>query len=172
MTKETTNIYADNEKLYPILCAWKKQIAETGDRKMPNELGAAIMDIANGLSRRYNFNRYSEDWKMDMIDDGISAAISGLHNFDETRYTNVYGYINKACWQAFVTRILYEKKENAKKYKFFLEHVYDCEDSDIVSIADEGFIQDLHDKLSQYEASATKTKDKEAEVFPTLEDFL
>ncbi|UQJ95748.1 sigma factor for late transcription [Klebsiella phage CPRSB] len=114
MTKETTNIYADNEKLYPILCAWKKQIAETGDRKMPNELGAAIMDIANGLSRRYNFNRYSEDWKMDMIDDGISAAISGLHNFDETRYTNVYGYINKACWQAFVTRILYEKKRTRR----------------------------------------------------------
>ena len=90
----------------------------------------------------------------------------------QSHYTNVYGYINKACWQAFVTRILYEKKENAKKYKFFLEHVYDCEDSDMVSIADEGVIQDLHDKLSQYEASATKTKDKEAEVFPTLEDFL
>ena len=170
----TTKIYADNEKLYPAMCKWKQQIRETGDRKMPDELGIAIMDIAHGLARRYNFNRYSEDWKMDMIDDGISATISGLHNFDETKYTNVYGYINKACWQAFVTRILYEKKENAKKYKYFLEHVYDSDDADMTSIADETFIQDIHDKLNQYEESAKKPKDKIEVVdeSPTLEMFL
>lgn len=169
----TTNIYADNEKLYPVLCAWKQKLRETGDRKIPDELGLAILNIANGLVRRWNFNRYSEDWKMDMVDDAISASISGLHNFDETKYTNVYGYINKACWQAFVTRILYEKKESAKKYKFFLEHVYDSEDTDMVSIADETFIQDIHDKLTQYEASASKKKEKpEEEPSPTLEMFL
>ena len=109
-----------------------------------------------------------------MIDDGISATISGLHNFDETKYTNVYGYINKACWQAFVTRILYEKKENAKKYKYFLEHVYDSDDTDMTTIADETFIQDIHDKLNQYEESAKKPKDKIEVVdeSPTLEMFL
>lgn len=169
----TTNIYADNEKLYPILCAWKQQIRETGNRKMPDELGIAIMQIANGLARRYNFNRYSEDWKADMIDDGISATIAGLHNFDETKYKNVYAYINQACWRAYVTRILYEKKENAKKYKYFLEHVFDADDSDMVSIADEAFIQDMHDKLNQYEATAFKVKEKpEKDASPTLEMFL
>lgn len=169
----TTNIYADNEKLYPILCEWKKQLRETGNRKMPDSLGLAIMQIAQGLARRWNFSRYSEDWKADMIDDGISAAIAGLHNFDETKYKNVYAYINQACWRAYVTRILYEKKENAKKHKFFLEHVYDSEDSDLVSIADEAFIQDIHDKLTQYEATAFKVKEKpEKDASPTLEDFL
>lgn len=169
----STNIYADNEKLYPVLCAWKKQIKETGDRTMPDELGISIMNIAHGLARRYNFNRYSEDWKADMIDDGIYAAIAGLHNFDETRYTNVYGYINKACWQAYVTRILYEKKENAKKYKYFLEHVFDGDDEDLNLIADQTFIQDIHDKLNQYEAKAFKQKDKpEPDASPTLEMFL
>lgn len=169
----TTNIYADNDKLYPVLCAWKQQIRETGDRKMPDELGLAIMNIAHGLARRYNFNRYSEDWKIDMIDDGISASIAGLHNFDETQYTNVYAYINQACWRAYVTRILYEKKENAKKFKYFLEHIYDSEDEDLTLIADEAFIQDIHDKLNQYEATAFKVKEKpEQEASPTLEMFL
>lgn len=169
----TTNIYADNEKLYPILCEWKKQIRETDDRKMPDELGVAIMNIAHGLARRYNFNRYSEDWKSDMIDDGICATIAGLHNFDETRYTNVYGYINQACWRAYVTRILYEKKENAKKHKYFLEHVYDSDDEDLNLIADQTFIQDIHDKLNQYEATAFKVKEKPEEIaYPTLEMFL
>lgn len=169
----STNIYADNEKLYPILCEWKKQIRETDDRKMPDELGVAIMNIAHGLARRYNFNRYSEDWKSDMIDDGICATIAGLHNFDETRYTNVYGYINQACWRAYVTRILYEKKENAKKHKYFLEHVYDSDDEDLNLIADQTFIQDIHDKLNQYEATAFKVKEKPEEIaYPTLEMFL
>lgn len=168
-----SNIYADNEKLYPILCEWKKQIRETDNRKMPDELGIAIMNIAHGLARRYNFNRYSEDWKLDMIDDGICATIAGLHNFDETRYSNVYGYINRACWRAYVTRILYEKKENAKKHKFFLEHVYDSDDEDMNLLADQTFIQDIHDKLNKYEATTNKQKEKaESIASPTLESFL
>lgn len=168
----TTNIYANNEVLYPILCDWKKQIAETGNRKMPETLGVAIMNIANGLARRFNFSRYSEDWKMDMIDDGIEATIAGLHNFNTEKYNNVYAYINQACWRAFVTRIGYEKKEMAKKYKFFLEHVYDDSDEEMTRLADETFIQDIHDKLNNYEISATKVKEKPpADEFPTLEMF-
>ncbi|QPI18005.1 sigma factor for late transcription [Pectobacterium phage POP12] len=166
------NIYANNDVLYPALCAWKKQLNETGNRKMPDILGSAIMNIANGLIHRWNFNGYSEDWKLDMVDDGIEAAIAGLHNYDETQYTNVYGYINKTCWMAFVGRIMREKKETAKKYRFFLENVYDSGDEDLNKIADENFIQDMHDKLNQYEKSANKVKEtKIADESPTLEMF-
>ncbi|WWQ13113.1 RNA polymerase sigma-like factor [Morganella phage vB_Mm5] len=142
------NIYADNNVLYPIICKWKQDRKTNPTARMPEELGEAILDIAHGLVKRWNFNQYT--WKQDMVDDAIAACVSGLHNFDETRYDNVYGYINKACWQAFLMRIYIEKAEDAKKWKMFLE-TYDANDDDMVQLANDDFVNDIHKKIAEYE---------------------
>lgn len=172
--------YVNNKELYKSICSWKEKCRESeaagGPRvvKQNDTIGLAIMLIAEGLSKRFNFSGYTQSWKQEMISDGIEAAIKGLINFDETKYDNPHAYITMACFNAFVQRIKKERKEMAKKYSYFVHNVYDSRDDDMVALADETFIQDIYDKMTQYESSTYKApgsakKSEPVEEGPTLE---
>ncbi|HFG0935063.1 TPA: RNA polymerase subunit sigma [Klebsiella pneumoniae] len=164
--------YVNNKELYKAICAWKEQVrnAPEGTKVRQNDtIGLAIMLIAEGLSKRFNFSGYTQSWKQEMIADGIEAAIKGLHNFDETKYTNPHAYITMACFNAFVQRIKKERKEMAKKYSYFVHNVYDSRDDDMVALADETFIQDIYDKMTQYETSAYKAPGSDKKSEPVSE---
>lgn len=174
----TKNNYVNNKELLKAISEWKEKLRANKD---PNKIirqndiiGLAIMLIAQGLSKRFNFSGYTQSWKEEMIADGIEAAIKGLHNFDETKYDNPHAYITMACFNAFVQRIKKERKEMAKKYSYFVHNVYDAGDDDIVGMADETFIQDIYDKMTQYETSLIKTpgSDKSDEPKEGELDFL
>lgn len=163
--------YVDNWSIYLALREWKKQCKFAG-KQLPvtDEIGYAIMQIANNLVRRFNFCNYTQDWKEAMVGDGIDACLKGISNFDTDKYTNVYGYITKACFRAFVQRIWKERAETATKYKYFVSHVYDGNDEDMYQMADEAFIQDIHDKISAFdEALERKKKKPEQETEPESE---
>lgn len=160
-TEQVKHNYVNNKELYKAICEWKKQCAEKGEIVKQNDtIGRAILLISKGLSKRFNFSGYTPAWKEEMIGDGIEAAIKGLINFDETRYDNPHAYITMACFNAFVQRIKKERKQTAVKYSYFINNVYDSRDPEMTSMADETFIQDIYDKMTQYEAS-TKAQPKE-----------
>lgn len=170
-TKPKIN-YVNNKELYAAIVDWKKKCAEAGHQVKQNDtIGMGIILIAEGLSHRFNFSGYTGTWKQEMISDGIEASVKGLINFDETKYFNPHAYITQACFNAFVQRIKKERRENASKYSYFINHVYDANDDDMVAIADEDFIQDIFDKLQQYESSQKTAKKVDAPDIPTL-DFL
>lgn len=150
--------YVNNKELLQEIIDWKQRIKDNPGKvvRMSDKMGLAIMLISQGLSKRFNFSGYTQSWKQEMIDDGIEAAIKGLINFDETKYNNPHAYITQACFNAFVQRIKKERKEMAKKYSYFVHNVYDSRCEDMNAIADETFIQDIYDKLRQYETSAIK----------------
>ena len=155
--------YINNKELFKAICDWKKECAEKGEIVKQNDLiGGAILKIAYGLSKRFNFSGYTPAWKEEMIGDGIIASIKGLINFNEELYDNPHAYITQACFHAFVQRIKKERKQTAVKYSYFINNVYDSRDPEMASIADESFIQDIYDKMTQYETS-TKAKPKEGE---------
>lgn len=176
--KLTKNNYVNNKELLKAITSWKQELyANTDPNKIIRQndtIGLAIMLIAEGLSKRFNFSGYTQSWRQEMIADGIEASIKGLHNFDETKYDNPHAYITMACFNAFVQRIKKERKEMAKKYSYFVHNVYDANDDDMVGIADETFIQDIYDKMTQYETSLTKApgSDKSAEPKVGELDFL
>lgn len=164
--------YVNNEELYNEICLWKQSMRDAGHHvKMPDSIGIAIITIAQRFTGYFKFSGYSRTWKDAMIADAVEAVIKGLHNFDEFKYKNPHAYITRACFNAFIQRIKYEKREMATKYKYFLTHVYDDQDADMVKLADECFLQDIHDKLNNYEASIKPSKQKEVPMLPTLEQF-
>lgn len=154
--------YVDNKVLYQAIVDWKKECYEAGEIVKQNDIiGNAILKIAHGLSKRFNFSGYTASWKEEMIGDGIITSIKGLINFDEVKYNNPHAYITQACFHAFVQRIKKERKQTAVKYSYFINNVYDSRDPEMTSIADENFIQDIYDKMTQYEISAkAKPKDE------------
>jgi hypothetical protein len=167
------NNYVNNKELYQAICDWKQKCAEAGEPVRQNDtIGKAILLIAKGLSKRFNFSGYSSSWKEEMISDGIEASIKGLINFDESRFNNPHAYITQACFNAFVQRIKKERKEMAKKYSYFVNNVYDSRDTDMASIADENFIQDIYDKMTQYEESVKAQPKEQAKADGPNLDFL
>lgn len=174
--KLTKNNYVNNKELLKAITEWKERVRANPDKvvRQNDIIGLAIMLIAKGLSKRFNFSGYTQSWKEEMIADGIEASIKGLHNFDETKYDNPHAYITQACFNAFVQRIKKERKEMAKKYSYFVNNVYDSNDDDMVGIADETFIQDIYDKMTQYETSLIKSpgSDKSDELKEGGLDFL
>lgn len=172
--------YVNNKELLQEIIDWKQRIKDNPNPekvvRMSDKMGLAIMLISEGLSKRFNFSGYTQSWKQEMIDDGIEAAIKGLINFDETKYNNPHAYITQACFNAFIQRIKKERKEMAKKYSYFVHNVYDSRCDDMASIADETFIQDIYDKLQQYEnsvkpAPGSKKSAEDIDSSPSL-DFL
>ncbi|QFR56016.1 RNA polymerase sigma factor [Serratia phage Muldoon] len=178
---EKKNNYVNNPGLYKRICAWKQECYANPDKRIPipDSIGLDIIRISKALVKRWNFSGYTQTWKQEMVDDGIMAAIAGLHNFDEVKYNNPHTYITTACFNAFVQRIKKERHELAVKQSYFINNVYDSNhvDDEMHKIADETFIQDIHNKLNDYEQSRKSSgskKKKDDDTGPTqatLESF-
>lgn len=151
--------YVDNKELYDAICKWKEECELAGHTvKASDYIGNAIVSIAKGASGYWKFSRYTSSWKEEMIGDAIETTIKYLPNFDVTKYKNPHAYISMICFNAFVQRIKKEKADIAKKHAYFIHHVYDSKDTDMAELADETFIQDIYDKMQQYEQSLAAKK--------------
>ena len=90
-----------------------------------HELGETLMKIAEGLSYKINFIRYSRSWKDEMTGDAIlkmyAALEKKLYKLDSGY--NPFSYFNRIAWNAFCNRI---KKENGqhKGLEDYKEMVY------------------------------------------------
>ena len=81
-------------------------------------IGRAIQQIAENYARRYNFNKYSNSWKEEMIGDAILNCIQyGLNSFNPEKSQNPFGYFTTVVEFSFIRRIKREKKEQYKKLK-------------------------------------------------------
>lgn len=158
--------YVDNKQLLAAIKKWQA-VRETNPNAPPcNTIGKAILDISSNLSKRYNFSGYTQDWKEQMIGDGIELCVKYIKNFNAEKYSNPHAYITTICFSAFQARIKKERKESVKKYKYFVEEVFDFEDDDMVKHVDIDFYQDMVSKIADYDGSNKKTDKHIEETLP------
>lgn len=126
--QKVTN-YVDNDTFCNAVVDWKLKCeiaAELGEPKpmMPDVIGIAILKIADGLSRRYNFRNYT--YIDEMREDAIYMAIRSVKNYDprKSNNNNAFGYFNRVIWTAMVTRIKVEKEEYEKKMSLLKDPMY------------------------------------------------
>lgn len=129
--------YVDKDALYTEICEWQDAcaaaIAEGAEPpRMTNSIGKAILDTANGLGTRWNFNKYS--FIDEMVLDGILAATKAIPKFNrEHPAKNPFGFINFIVWRAFTTRIKLERDEHEGKMSLMLDETieaYNTQDVD------------------------------------------
>lgn len=171
MQNEKTTNYVHNKLLYEVVLIWKTLTLGNPSKKVkiPDRVALDISKISHNMARRYNFNGYSQDWKEEMIQDGIEVSIAGIKNFNELQYNNVFGYVSRACFRAFLQRMAKEKRETATKYKFFIESIQDEMIPEMTRGVDEEFYQDISNKLSAYESP--KKAVEQVDVIQPLEAF-
>ena len=89
--------------------------------KVTDYIATCFLKIAEGLSHRPNFVRYT--YREEMVLDAVENCLRAIGNYDISTTTrtgkpNAFSYFTQICYYAFIRRITKEKKQQDIKFKF------------------------------------------------------
>lgn len=90
-----------------------KQKAIPKEPIMPDTIGADLLKICDGLSKRFNFRGYT--YRDEMVRDAVVDCVKAVKKYDGTRFTNPFGYFSQIANYAFLGRLDKEKKAHKTK---------------------------------------------------------
>ena len=107
-------------------CEKVEACREKGDPKpvVPNYVAECFLKIAEGLSHKANFVRYT--YREEMVMDAVENCLKAIENYDiktatRTGTPNAFAYFTQISWYAFLRRIQKEKKQQDIKLKYIAE---------------------------------------------------
>lgn len=181
--QEKTRIdYVDNKALYEEYLVYNKALKEAEEAGLPRpeltkKISLAILQIANNLSRRYNFVNYS--YREDMVGDAIIKCVAKAHLFDPEKTKNPFAYLTTICFWEMVNRIKKEHHEVSIKSKYIRENLtseflnaIEGEDGEFKNTFVE-FLKD-NDAYKDYtsDTKEKKTKKKKTDEISAIEELL
>lgn len=104
--------YVDKKRMHEELKDWLKN---RPNDKMPEYVGWAIMQIAEGFSRRHNWRGYTEAWKENMRGAAIENCVRYARNYNYEKYSNPHAYFSFVTENTFKNVIKKEKRIHAAK---------------------------------------------------------
>ena len=149
--------------------------AKNDNRKIPkvtNYIAQCFLRIAEGLSHKSNFIRYT--YREEMVMDAVENCLKAIDNYDieaatRTGKPNAFAYFTQITWFAFLRRIAKEKKQQEVKMKYLassgIENFIMNENGDEVSkqVA-EFFVDTLKTRIDR-----VKSVDKEVKEYNKIE---
>lgn len=101
--------------------------AKTENTEIPRiteYIGRCFLRIAEGLSHKPNFVRYT--YREEMVMDGVENCIKAIMNYNieaatRTGSPNAFAYFTQINYYAFIRRIMKEKKQQDIKFRY-IEH--------------------------------------------------
>ena len=147
--------------------AHKAREAKQEVPKVTDYIAKCFIRIAEGLSHRPNFVRYTyrEEMVMDAVENCLRAI--GNYNIDTATRTgkpNAFSYFTQICYFAFIRRITKEKRQQDIKFKFIEK--MGIEDFTQMGMDDAGaqetlaYVDTLRQRIGQ-----VRTKDEAIKVF-------
>ena len=108
---------------------------------VPDYIASCFLRIAEGLSHKSNFIRYT--YRVEMVMDAVENCLKAIENYNleaatRTGKPNAFAYFTQITWYAFLRRIAKEKKQQEIKLKYLTK-------SDIGAFID----NELGDDMSQ-----------------------
>ena len=99
-------------------------LAKEKDKQIPkvtNYIAECFLKIAEGLSHRPNFVRYT--YREEMVMDGVENCLRAINNYKietatRTGKPNAFSYFTQIVYFAFIRRITKEKKQQDIKMRF------------------------------------------------------
>ena len=88
---------------------------------VPNYIAECFLKIAEGLSHKANFIRYT--YREEMVMDAVETCLKAITNYNidaatRTGNPNAFAYFTQICYYAFLRRLAKEKKQQDIKFKF------------------------------------------------------
>ena len=131
---------------------------------VPNYIARCFLKIAEGLSHKANFIRYT--YREEMVMDAVENCLRAIENYNietatRTGLPNAFAYFTQISWYAFLRRIAKEKKQQDVKLRYITQNGFESYmGSDADAAANDGvvraFVDQLRDRIDR-----VKEKDHE-----------
>jgi hypothetical protein len=125
-TKRASIHYVNNAEFSQAVVDYVKivQEAKTQETKLPivpDYIAQCFLRIAEGLSHKSNFIRYT--YREEMVMDAVENCLKAIENYNletatRTGKPNAFAYFTQITWYAFLRRIAKEKKQQDIKLKY------------------------------------------------------
>jgi hypothetical protein len=134
---------------------------------VPDYIASCFLRIAEGLSHKSNFIRYT--YREEMVMDAVENCLKAIENYNleaatRTGKPNAFAYFTQITWYAFLRRIAKEKKQQDIKLKYlskadisvFLDNEFGDDMSQQVVGA---FVDTLRDRIEKVRYVDTEVKE-------------
>ena len=159
--------YVNNKELSMAVYKYAESVKKAKDEGetipvVPDYIGRCFLRMAEGLSHRSNFVRYT--YREEMVMDAVENCLKAVANYNVNATTekglpNAFGYFTQISWFAFLRRIAKEKKQQDVKMKFIAEAGLDefmvsANEDPETAAAISSFVEHLRERI-------TEVKDKD-----------
>ena len=124
--------------------------------EVPDYIAQCFLRIAEGLSHKSNFVRYT--YREEMVMDAVENCLKAIENYNLEAATrsgkpNAFSYFTQISWYAFLRRIAKEKKQQDIKAKYITqsgieEFIASTEDKQAKQVA-QRFVDTLRDRIDR-----------------------
>ena len=135
---------------------------------VPDYIAKCFLKIAEGLSYKSNFIRYT--YREEIVMDAIENCLKAIKNYNieaatRTGNPNAFAYFTQISWYAFLRRIAKEKKQQDIKMKYIKssgieEYIDDPSGDGTSNTVVRNFVDTLKNRIDD-----VKAKDTEFKVF-------
>ena len=169
MAKKKSIHYVNNREFSTAIveyCKHVKECKETDDPlpKVPDYIAQCFLKIAEGLSHKSNFIRYT--YREEMVMDAVENCLRAIENYNVEAATrsgnpNAFAYFTQIAWYAFLRRIAKEKKQQDIKLRYLSQS--GIEEYIINETGDAAATQVLQAFVDQLKDRIDKVKEKDTE---------
>jgi len=132
-TKQKNEHYVNNKEFSEAVHEYAVEATAAKEKNqkvpmVPNYIAESFLKIAEGLSHKSNFVRYT--YREEMVMDGVENCLRAIENYNpdvttRTGRPNAFAYFTQIIWYAFLRRIAKEKKHQDIKQKYLAQSGYE-----------------------------------------------
>jgi hypothetical protein len=171
-SKRASAHYVNNADFSQAVVDYVKDLQEAKKKNqqlpiVPDYIASCFLRIAEGLSHKSNFIRYT--YREEMVMDAVENCLKAIENYNleaatRTGKPNAFAYFTQITWYAFLRRIAKEKKQQEIKLKYLTKSdigaFIDNELGDDMSNQVVGaFVDTLRDRIDRVKSFDTEVKE-------------
>jgi len=144
----------------------KARKEETKIPTVPDYIAQCFLRIAEGLSHKANFIRYT--YREEMVMDAVENCLKAIGNYNleaatRTGKPNAFAYFTQITWYAFLRRITKEKKQQEIKIKYLtksgIDSFIDTGSEAAASDTATHFVDTLRDRIQRVRSTDEEIKE-------------
>ena len=171
MTRKKSIHYVNNSDFSTAVVEYVEKVDEAreNDKKIPtvpDYIAQCFLRIAEGLSHKANFIRYT--YREEMVMDAVENCLKAIGNYNleaatRTGKPNAFAYFTQITWYAFLRRITKEKKQQEIKMKYLtksgIDSFIDVGTESVATDTATHFVDTLRDRIQRVRSTDEEIKE-------------
>ena len=171
MARKKSIHYVNNSDFSTAVVSYVEKVEEARKKdtdipKVPDYIAQCFLRIAEGLSHKANFIRYT--YREEMVMDAVENCLKAIGNYNleaatRTGKPNAFAYFTQITWYAFLRRITKEKKQQEIKLKYLtksgVESFVDVGSEQVAATQASFFVDTLRDRIERVRTTDNEMKE-------------